>query len=55
MPDIPIQGPLTPIMTLEELYRQYGEATIQFKICQSRVVGLEQQIQQVFNQAPPTK
>lgn len=42
-------------MTTEELYRQYGEATIQFKIAQNRVAMLEQQIQQLLNQQVPVK
>jgi len=47
----PIQVvPQQQFISAEDLYRQYGEATIQFKIAQGKVVQLEQAIQQVLNQ-----
>jgi hypothetical protein len=42
-------------LTQEELYRQYGEATIQFKIAQGKVMQLEQQIQAFLNQQAPAR
>lgn len=38
------------MITQDEIYRQYGEATIQLKIATSRVQLLEQHIQQFLNQ-----
>ncbi len=37
-------------ISTDELYRQYGEATIQLKIAQQKVMFLEQQINQVLSQ-----
>ena len=37
-------------MPLDEIYRQYGEATIQLKLAQGKVMMLEQQIQASLNQ-----
>lgn len=45
---VPQAPPL--MVTQDELYRQYGEATIQLKIATSRVQFLEQHIQQFLNQ-----
>lgn len=51
MPETPVpQAQPQGIITQDELYRQYGEATIQLKIATSRVQFLEQQIQQLLNQ-----
>lgn len=44
VPQVPPQ-----ILSKEELYRQYGEATIQLKLAQGKVMMLEQQIQQTLN------
>lgn len=43
------QAPQLPQMSMDELYRQYGEATIQFKLAQGKVMLIEQQIQQALN------
>jgi len=40
-------------ISMDELYRQYGEACVQFKLVQGKVMMLEQQIQQIMNQVPP--
>lgn len=37
------------VLNARELYEQYGEATIQLKLAQSKVMMLEQQIQQLLN------
>jgi hypothetical protein len=37
-------------ISVDELYRQYGEASVQFKLAQGKLMMLEQQIQQVLNQ-----
>lgn len=42
-------------ISLDEVYRQYGEATIQLKLANSKVMMLEQQIQQLLNQPVPSK
>jgi len=47
--------PTQAFLTQEELYRQYGEATIQFKIAQGKVMQLEQQIQTFLNQQAPVR
>lgn len=51
MPEQPTAVPANPqIINLDQLYREYGEATVQFKLAQGRTMQLEQQIQQVLNQ-----
>lgn len=40
-------------VNIDELHRQYGEAMIQFKIAQSKVMFLEQQFQALMNQGVP--
>lgn len=44
----------TSAISVDELYRQYGEATVQFKLAQGRVMQIEQQIQQLLNTPPAT-
>lgn len=49
MPEQPV--PMnTQVVNLDQLYREYGEATVQFKMAQGRVIQLEQSIQQILNQ-----
>lgn len=40
------------IITLDQLYRDYGEAAIQLEIAQGRVMQIKSQIQQALNQQP---
>lgn len=43
-------------VSLDELYRKYGEATLQFKQAQFNVMQIEQQLQQIMTgQAIPVK
>lgn len=53
MADTQVPQAQPQVITQDELYRQYGEATIQQKIATSRVQFLEQQIQQFLNQPQP--
>lgn len=55
MPEVQVPHPPQTVITIEELHRQYGEATIQLKIANQRVMMLEQQIQQVMQSAVPAK
>ena len=48
--ETPVPQAQPQMITQDELYRQYGEASIQLKIATSRVQFLEQQIQQSLNQ-----
>lgn len=50
MAEIPIPQAQPQVVTQDEIFRQYGEATLQLKIATSRVQFLEQQLQQILNQ-----
>ena len=44
--------PQSPVITVEELYRQKGEIVTQLEIAQGRLQIINQQLQQFFNQQP---
>lgn len=41
-----------PAVNMDQLYKQYGEATLQLKIATGRVQQIEMQLQQILNAQP---
>ncbi len=50
MPDPTVVQPAPQVINMDQVYREYGEATIQLKMAQGRVNQLELTIQQIMNQ-----
>ncbi len=50
---VQVQGVQPGFINVDQLHREYGETMVQFKIVQSKINILEQQIQAYLNQQAP--